>query len=128
MIFEPQVIDAIIEQDEVIDSTISINESHDAVIAEPRVIDAEVMIDEEIVSSVAQNDESIDAVTEVVIVHNSGDYDYYDGTYHVIPKAYDEQILPTREKIMRDDVTVDSVPYYETHNEKGTTIYIASEV
>lgn len=128
MIFEPQVIDVIIEQDDAIDSTISVNESHDAIVAEPRVIDAEVMVDEEIISSVAQNDESIDAVTEVVIVHNGGDYEYYDGAYHVIPKAYDDIILETKEKIMRDNVTVDSVPYYETHNEKGTTIYIASEV
>ena len=128
MIFEPQVIDATIEQNDVIDSIISVNESHDVIIAEPRVIDVDVMIDEEIVSSVAQNDESIDAITEVVIVHNSGDYEYYDGAYHVTPKAYDDIALETKEKLMRDNVTVDSVPYYETHNEKGTTIYIASEV
>lgn len=53
---------------------------------------------------------------------------FYQGPYLVIPKAYDEQILETRGKAMRDDVTVTKVPFYETHNESGTTVCIAMEV
>lgn len=51
---------------------------------------------------------------------------YYDGPYVVIPKAYEEQNLPTRDKKMRDDVTVTEVQYAEVSNIYGTTVTIAS--
>lgn len=55
--------------------------------------------------------------------------DYYEGPYEVTPKAHEEQILPTNNKAMSDDVTVHMVPYYETSNLfDGKTAYIASEV
>lgn len=54
--------------------------------------------------------------------------DTYTGDYVIIPKAHEEVILETKDKTMADDVTVKKVPYYETSNEVGTTIYIASEV
>lgn len=47
----------------------------------------------------------------------------YDGDYIVTPKA-DEQTLSTREKRMLDDVTIKSIPYVETSNVDGTTVYI----
>ena len=43
----------------------------------------------------------------------------YDGDYIVIPKAFQEQVLPTNGKAMIDDVTVREIPYYETSNEYG---------
>ena len=52
----------------------------------------------------------------------------YDGDYVVIPKAYDDQILETKNLLMKDDVTVKRVPYFETTNPDGRTVYIASEV
>ena len=52
----------------------------------------------------------------------------YDGAYEVVPKAYEEQTLLTEGKIMTDDVTVFRVPYFETSNLSGETVYIASEV
>lgn len=54
--------------------------------------------------------------------------DTYTGEYVVIPKAHKETVLETKDKTMADDVTVRKVPYYETSNQTGTTIYIASEV
>lgn len=53
--------------------------------------------------------------------------DTYDGDYTVSPKAFDPTVLPTKNKTMVDDLTVTQVPYYETHSDTGTTIYIASE-
>ena len=54
--------------------------------------------------------------------------DTYDGAYEVIPTT-DEQILYTKSKYMEDDVTVKSIPYFETSNQAGgDTVYIASEV
>lgn len=55
-------------------------------------------------------------------------YPYYEGEYEVIPMAYESQVLPTTDTIMRDDLTIREVPYYETSNVNGTTVYIASEV
>lgn len=56
------------------------------------------------------------------------DADLYDGTYVVTPAANRDQILPTKNKILLEDVTVLKVPYYETSNISGNTVYIASEV
>ena len=53
--------------------------------------------------------------------------DPYEGDYTVTPKVT-AQVLPTASKIMTDDVTVKAIPYYDTSNLYGTTIYIGSEV
>lgn len=54
--------------------------------------------------------------------------DTYGGPYVVTPKT-EEQTLYTAKKLMTDDVTVKSVPYYATNNSSGgLTVYIASEV
>ena len=52
----------------------------------------------------------------------------YHGNYAVTPKAHDSTVLSTRGKVMLDDVTVIEIPYYETSNESGSTVYIANEV
>lgn len=43
----------------------------------------------------------------------------YEGEYTVVPELYDAQVLPTRNKAMRDDVIVTAIPYYETTNPQG---------
>lgn len=53
----------------------------------------------------------------------------YEGPYDVIPKAYDDQSLPTYGKTLSDDILVHKVPYHKTSNAaKGLTAYIAEEV
>lgn len=54
--------------------------------------------------------------------------EFYEGDYTVIPKAHEAQVLPTRMLIMADDLTVTKVPYFQTSNVYGDTVYIASEV
>lgn len=51
----------------------------------------------------------------------------YDGEYVVTPKSV-EQTLPTNEKYMEDDVTVKKIPYYETSNLYGETVFIAGDI
>lgn len=54
--------------------------------------------------------------------------DPYEGEYAVTPKV-DAQTMPTRDKVMMDDVTVKAIPYYEvSNNAGGDTVYIGSEV
>lgn len=51
----------------------------------------------------------------------------YQGDYHITPKAFDPQTLPTAHKILSSDIVVDPVPYFETSNASdGITVYIAA--
>ena len=52
----------------------------------------------------------------------------YEGEYTVIPKANAPTVLETAGKTLNKDVTVTKIPYYETSNPTGDTVYIASEV
>lgn len=48
----------------------------------------------------------------------------FEGDYTVIPKI-SPQIMPTKEKVMINDVTIKAIPYYETSNlSNGKTIII----
>lgn len=58
----------------------------------------------------------------------TGSGDFYTGSYTVTPKVT-QQILPTANKLMQDDVTVKSIPIYSASNPSGgNTVYIAKEV
>lgn len=62
------------------------------------------------------------------IVKYDSSTELYHGEYVVIPKADEIQQLPCAGKKMERDVTVQNVPFFETSNTAGTTVYIASEV
>lgn len=66
--------------------------------------------------------------TGLPVVREYVDAEVYDGEYEVTPQAHEEKILQTKNKRMTDDVTVMRVPYFETSNIYGDTVYIASEV
>lgn len=53
--------------------------------------------------------------------------DPYEGDYEVVPRAYENVELQTEQKQMKHNVTVYKVPKYETHNEHGSTVYIATD-
>ena len=57
---------------------------------------------------------------EIQTVQNDN---FYDGAYAVTP-ASSEQTLETTGKTMREDVTIRPIPFFETSNESGTTVYI----
>lgn len=56
----------------------------------------------------------------------SGNEETYNGNYIVTPHTY-SQSLPTKNKLMKDDVSVLAIPYYETSNLSGKTVYIGGE-
>lgn len=59
----------------------------------------------------------------------SAEHDSYAGDYEITPLAFDAQVLPTANKLLKKDLVVSKIPYYETTNaQMGTTIYIADEV
>lgn len=49
--------------------------------------------------------------------------DYYEGSYEIKP-TNDEQILPTKDKTMKEDLTVDPVSFIEVGNTAGGTTVI----
>ncbi len=52
----------------------------------------------------------------------------YEGPYDVTPKVT-AQTLQTAQKLMREDVSVRAIPYFDVSNPAGgNTIYIANEV
>lgn len=58
----------------------------------------------------------------------NGGVEMYEGEYIITPET-SAQTLPTKQKQMRDDLTVLAIPYYETTNETGgNTVYIGMEV
>ena len=63
-------------------------------------------------------------------VHSVGSaYKEYKGDYVVEPKLKEEQVLPTKDMVMLDDVTVLKVPVYKTKNATGGyTIYVAERI
>lgn len=47
------------------------------------------------------------------------DYDVYTGQYEVTPLPAVEQILRTRNKVLKHDIVINPIPYYEVSNEAG---------
>ena len=50
----------------------------------------------------------------------------YTGSYSIIPSS-SAQVLETKRKMMIDDLEIKAIPYYETSNETGMTVYIGGE-
>lgn len=53
--------------------------------------------------------------------------DIYEGSTTVTPSSYFDQELLTKNKLVKENITVKPTPYYETTNETGKTIYIGNE-
>lgn len=62
------------------------------------------------------------------VIITSYERNHYRGEHVIVPKAQTEQILETANKIVDQNITVKKVPYYETSNDYGETVYICSEV
>ena len=60
------------------------------------------------------------------IVSLSESVESYQGDYIITPKIK-SQFMKTKNKKMEGDVTVLAIPYYETSNLSGKTVYIGGE-
>ena len=50
--------------------------------------------------------------------------DVYKGSYSITPKAWEEQVLETKSKVLTDNMAIKEIPYYETSNKSGLTAII----
>ena len=79
-----------------------------------------------LVSSSGTISASLQAVPEIsgrLSVVTVTDAEPYEGEYEVLPRT-DSQTIPVKSKLMKRDLTVDPIPFYETSNPTGTTVYI----
>lgn len=58
-----------------------------------------------------------------LLIINRSDYDIYEGSYEVLPTP-EGLTLDTKDKVMEADVSIKPIPYYETSNPYGQTVYI----
>lgn len=66
------------------------------------------------------------SISGTLTIGSSG-YTSYEGAYDVVPKETSQE-LATRNKVLNDNVRISEIPYFETSNLYGETIYIGSEV
>ena len=53
------------------------------------------------------------------------EYETYVGPYNIVPKAYQDQLFNTLDKLMTDDLLVQKIPHAEAHNDSvGITMTI----
>lgn len=72
--------------------------------------------------------QEVDIEQDIVIVPVYKEFPTYEGEYEVTPKV-SEQTLPTAQKLMSDDVTIKSIPFFNVGNTSGgSTVYIGNEV
>lgn len=55
---------------------------------------------------------------------NSNNLPNYMDEYDITPTATSSKILNTKNKILKNDIIIEKIPYHETSNEYGYTIYI----
>lgn len=76
-------------------------------------------------TSVNQN---VGVTQGVITVPVYKDIPEYQGVYDVTPKVV-EQRMETKDKFMRDDMTIKSIPFFNVSNTSGgSTVYIGNEV
>lgn len=74
------------------------------------MFDADVLID-------------IELESDIVVVGSGDRLPDYQGKYEVIP-TMQEKTLQTKNKSMKDDITIKKIPSYEVSNDTGTTFII----
>lgn len=78
-----------------------------------------------VVTNVNQN---LGVKQDVITIPVYKDIPEYQGGYDVTPKVV-EQKMETKDKVMRDDVTIKSIPFFNVSNTSGgSTVYIGNEV
>jgi hypothetical protein len=72
-------------------------------------------------------EQTVDIEQDVLIVPVYEDVPLYEGEYEVTPKVT-EQTIPTAQKFLARDVTIEKIPYFEVSNNSGGTTASIGEV
>lgn len=77
---------------------------------------------------VTNRNQKVDIKQDVIVVPVYEDVPEYQGEYEVTPRVV-EQRMETKDKLLKDDVTIKSIPFFNVSNTSGgNTVYIGNEV
>lgn len=62
-----------------------------------------------------------------VVIPTSVHAELYEGDYVITPRLSDDVVLPTKEKVLRDNLTVQKIPQYEVSNDAGGKTFIIGD-
>lgn len=65
----------------------------------------------------------IPKIVEIPVV----DIPTYEGSYEVVPQAFEDVVLPTTNLYMRKDVCIKEIPHYEVSNDSGGKTFIIGD-
>ena len=82
---------------------------------EEELIDINLEEEDELIDIKLEND-----IIEIPIY----DEEIYDGEYDITPLAFQEQELETKDKLLEKNIKVKEIPFFETSNLYGDTVYI----
>lgn len=72
--------------------------------------------------------QEVNVKQDTIIVPVYKDAPLYEGEYEVTPKVT-EQVIPTKDKLLKEDMIVNSIPFFNVSNTSGgKTVYIGNEV
>jgi len=74
-------------------------------------------------NAVFSESEDLNAEFEATVV--ASDKPPYEGVYEITPSAHSAQLLKTAGCVMKNNVTVKIIPFFQTTNISGETVYIA---
>lgn len=78
--------------------------------------------------SVTNTNQNVGIRQDVITIPVYKDVPEYQGAYDITPKVV-EQRMETKDKLMTDDVTIKSIPFFNVSNTSGgSTVYIGNEV
>ena len=67
-------------------------------------------------------------ISEINNLNLNNQYDYFEGDYFIVPTV-ESQTLETKGKLMKNDINIREIPYYEVSNEaSGNTVYIGGDL
>lgn len=65
-------------------------------------------------------------ITNTIVEVGDAEYETYNGNYMVTSGTEDQEI-PTKNKILKENVVVLKIPIWETSNDSGVTFYIGGQ-
>lgn len=84
-----------------------------------------ILESEEELDLTLESEEELDVVLEIDIIEVPVyDHEIYDGEYDITPLAFQEQELETKDKLLEKNIKIKEIPFFETSNQYGNTVYI----
>ena len=66
----------------------------------------------------------LNLTSDLMISHTEEEIPKYEGEYIIVPQPFQDQTLSTARKEMKRNLVVKEIPYFQTSNITGDTVYI----